>query len=1712
MLLAGTAFAVLRIKFEGEDLGVNIASLLNKRMRGRIAIGSVEWPTSALKTVATGGWVPLTIRDVRVWDDCVLASSLGGVVDDRTVRLTDPNLDCTPDDHPDPDPKSLRKPRKLLVRAPLITAEVDVHALMFGNHNFVFRNVHVHGGEALIEQTREPYPLHAYDRTVVSIVTAFYPRMKAGFRAGIYADSPPPVFDVRDIHVHGLNLTVHMQPYAVTGGIGYAMTARIEGVDVDASETPTNDSFLYMDATDPLIAKFYVRLGVTAPRGTLQIMDEGPRTAFLLPFTGGPRTELYPPKARVAKYTVHLADLRLNRLAQLPNEWARHDFVANTLELDLSAKTVPCPTLDNATPSTMEAANLRFTGELDRYFDRPYDGKWDLRLDVDNMGPTIRSCVMAKVGGDDLNGTITLTGPFVAAPKITLDLKNVDFDVPLRAEEEPIRLTLAEVHGGIDLVNEQGYIEETKALVRGGKEPGEVNLSATFGLKPYNANAVIEIPKAIDVGRFLPPKIRTSVGRFLAGRLSAKGDVDEGFALEDFDLTLGERSTPLATDKLIRAHHGRLFTDNAFESIQIEQVDIEAGRSRARFDGSVDTRTNNVDITIDGNFPDLDVWLRRFGLPPLFSSANGGVIRVTGKITAPKINARTTLAGVPCIDTLRLDSVSVADGVIEVQRMSSPGLGGTLSGTARIRLGDVPYIERMHLSGSRLEAARLCGLNGVAKGTIEKVEVDLHGSIDKNRSAMDWLALASVDASAQHLNVKGDGYSKVAACLNRKEGKDDALCRPRGAGYLDVDDRTQCDAAKKGAGGFCLVAAATRDTGGTIDATIAKLPGVTSVRNPQPARLAGTVALGDVPLALVDQFLGKPGTLGGFASLTLNLAGSPTSPRASGIVELVRVIAKNAFIGDSQLAIAPVSLARGMPGLAIHGTALAGRVVIDGTIGTVAPFPVEVVMRGHGVEVDQFVDLTALANLGRPTQAWASGSLSIKTELAPLDGRPAIPEAWVELSDLRVQVLHRGTDGRVIPLLLTAASPDAIVVDDRDGDVVQDPMLPGRAAVSLRITPTTVEFACKDPKSPSGRTPCPSKFDARPLGAPTHAVLVAVRGQITPSLVALTVDGQLKLSQLTPLVEARFDQISGTARLQAAVVGTPSKPRYEAALELHDLLLRPVGGDTLLEAPTGLIKLANGSLGFANLEVNVRDERRDDSQGKLEIHGGIALDGFTPVSWGVFIEGKLAAKLLMVVAPSSVSQASGVATIGDDAIRLWGKGPRPLIAGSLTFDSAEPVAVLPRGVRRELSFSRGAIEIVTCAGNLPPEQQDQSCRDVAVSQTGALDQRVYRLGLSGIGGKIDNEGQLTSVDGSIQVRDGEVAAVSVTVDAESIPFRIPGTLDLVLSLKNIGLELAGGDWTATGAVSVVSGTYKTNFDLTDRITKIGLSTPPQIPFWETYPALGNATLDLTLDVRKFSVDNNIASIDLSGKDIQVTQTPRDPRLSGSILVQQGRFRIPGTRAAFTKTGGSVDFSENVRASNPRLEVTSDANYRDLSGQEHIITMTITGTLEQPQWDLKTSTGYNKSQTLSLLVLGRNQEQLRRSLGDQALGGNLTNVDPTTNPSQGFADQIVKDLAGDWVSGLIGTSLTTLTGLDVLRFDIGFGSVGVHLEKKVAENVRILGDAEQTIRGSTLNARAEMKLSVRLGLQGGILDKNFIDPAEQDIQDRNVKFVYRWFVW
>lgn len=1718
VLLSSTAFAFLRIKLEGADLADKIASVLNKRMRGRIEVESVEWPTGALKTVATGGWVPVTVRGVKVWDDCVLSAEIRPG-DPEEHRVGDPNQDCTPDDRPDPDPSSKRIPRKLLIAAPLITAEVDIHALMFGHHDFVFRNVWLHGGEALLEQTREPYPLHAYDRTIISIVSAFYPRMKAGFRAGIYADAPPPIFDLRDIHIEHLNLTVHMAPYTLrSGAIGFRMTARLEDVNADAASTGLqglgaaldqvahgrdpvlaiaplfkahDDNYLHMDATDPLVAKFYVRLALRGGHGRVRVFDEGPRAAFQLPIGHGMNNQWT--SGRTAMYDIELSEIVLHRLAQMPTDWSHKDYIANTLELDLSAKTLPCKA-DVGAPSPSQGADIHISGELENYWDHPYGGAWNLAVQIANLGPTLHTCIKSKMGGDNLGGRITLTGPFIALPKVTLDLHGLDYDVPLTSTAEPLHLTLAEVHGEIDLVNDQGSIEKTKAQIRGGKEPGEIMVSSTFGLTPYYAKASIDIVKPIDIGRFLPASA-APVGKYLGGKLTAVGDVDSGFALEDFDLTLG----PTTTDTLLRAHRGRLFTQNDFDTIGIQKVAIEARRSHAVFDGSVDTLNQTINLRIDGEFPDLGYWLKLFGLPQFATSAGGGSIVISGPLKSPTVGVRLNLGGVPCMDSLTLDA-EVQGQIATIRHVSSQGLGGALDGNGVVSLSTPKVIEKFHLEGRNIDASRLCGLTGIVKGTVNAIDLDVkRATVLPDRPALDWLSSLTVRLRADHLSVMSDPISNLTLCVNGAIASpavhgatapssggaafvDDAC--GAGRAHLAPDDPKQCSDAKAH-GGACVVAAATRDRGGQFAAMIIDVPALRSGHNQVPRHLGGTVQIEDVPLTVIDQFVGH-GLLGGLFSATLHLQGSSTAPQAEGTLWLIRSWIKQAFVGDSQFQITPIMVGK-MPSLFVRGTILAGQLAISGTLGTAAPYPVDIALTARRVEVDPFVDFVKILKLPVPVQVWASGTVTVHTELAPLGGKPARPEAWVELTELEAIIDQRSRDGRLTPLrfALRQQGTDAY-------------------AMSLRVTPQTIELACRDATVKGGQKPCSAALD-------TPAGVVVLEGAASQSQMSLHASGTLVLAKLEGLLESQVDAISGSLGLDARMTGTFDKPTYKVELVVtNEIHVRPSGVDTVLTvAKDGQLLLSDGTLGFNQLVLSVQDDRATQ-RGELNVRGTIGLDGFTPASWGVLIDGKIAGKMLLALAPKSVSQASGLARI-DGALTLFGHGTLPQIGGTLTFDpdegekSPNPFSLSPRGVSREVNILGGSIDLATRVDG---------------------DHRTYSLEIAEnpLTMSIDGEGKIENIRGYVNLRDGGLQSARLDLDAENLPYKKADTFDLLFSAKDVSLELPSSTsaWIARGNVSIVSGAYTRNFDLTEAIRPVAATVAPARAFWDEYPTIGNADLALTLDVRRFSVRNNLTPnpIELQGPRIYITGSPRDPRLSGSIRVQRGDFKIPGTRAAFTSTSGSIDFAENDKASNPHLDITSTALYQDLSSQQHIITLTINGTLEQPVWDLKTSTGYNKSQTLSLLFLGRNPEQLRRSLGDQSVGTNPQNIETSTNPSAGFADQIVKDLAAQWVADLVGDSLRDIVKLDVLRFEVGFGSIGIAAKKNAFENIVIGAEAETTVRGSSYDLTVDLKTpfhplkrvtSDRVTLQGVLLRKNFIDPAEVDITDIKGQLVYHLII-
>jgi hypothetical protein len=387
-----------------------------------------------------------------------------------------------------------------------------------------------------------------------------------------------------------------------------------------------------------------------------------------------------------------------------------------------------------------------------------------------------------------------------------------------------------------------------------------------------------------------------------------------------------------------------------------------------------------------------------------------------------------------------------------------------------------------------------------------------------------------------------------------------------------------------------------------------------------------------------------------------------------------------------------------------------------------------------------------------------------------------------------------------------------------------------------------------------------------------------------------------------------------------------------------------------------------------------------------------------------------------------------------------------------------------------------------------------------------------------LAGDIGDNGRITDASGVVGLVDWEVADMDVSVSADSLPLRIPNEFELTANVADLrivgdvssGLEL-------DGVVEVVDGRYFRRFNLISDVLSIdrdGGGDGESQPLFADMPLLANADLDLLVDVRSFSVQNNLAAIHMSG-DIMVTGTPSAPRFDGEIQVSDGEFKLPGARARFTRTWGAVTFSpsRSFPTQTPTVSLQSEGDYRDASGQYHLITFTVSGSWSRAEWDLYTSSGLNKGQTFALLFSGRTPTELRKSLGDEASGVDPGRLETAINASDNAADQILKDVAGDFISLLVEDTLRNITNLDVARIEIGTGSIGFHGEKEITEKIRLTGDLEQTGTGRTIDVRGEVQLSDRVSVEGGARSQVYSDPAEEDLTDYRFRAVYRrYFLW
>ncbi len=1618
VVLLGSALAVVRIQFEGPDLAQNLCEMMNARMRGRIAIKSVEWPISDLPKVVSGGWLPVTLRDVQIWDG----------------------------------------EGERVVRTDKVTGELDLHSLIFGRHDFVLRKVVMHGGAVVLREVTEPYPLHDYDVTVFSIIAAFYGRREAGFHAGVFA-ATSPLWDLRDFEVRSVDVEILNKP------VGEAYLFRGTVADVSGK------GFLYMDPSDPLVPKMYTSLALTGGEGQIDLYYEKGKDGAWKP---------------QGEYSFPVKRLEVSRLAQLPAQWPS-DPVANTLGFDVVVE-------------TKNGAKASIYGSMIDYWDTPYGGIWDVTLKVENAGTLLRQSIDPDIGGDAVTLEATVSGPIIFYPSVAIKATGLTYK--LSALEPPLLLSLDALTGVYDLAVDEGSVDEF--IARGAD--GRVRLSAKWGgdgsdRSPYWVDSDIGIDEAIDMAPWLPPTLLRAVG---SGRLSGsfhalrrKGDTTYGISVDRIDLRLGH----------LNVHRGQLYLDKSLDKVHVEGVrfsmpnllgtlvkctlltggaelafqdgcaiDIDIGNVEALIELVTSgnkkrakaapkptkaapkptkaaaaqprralrpmrrTGSRSIEASLEASLGSSRVLRRKRSLrsrqaqpaPPPPRRTTSGSTRVTigGSVSDLKVQSQINFRGVPILGDLR-GTIHFENDTVRIVSATSRTLG-SLRFSGSVQVTPSVYLNPLKVVASKVDLAKIKTVGQLLAGKLS-ANVTLRGPLDPRRMVFDgW-------ACADQVVALGETLQDVAVWLNQKPTS--LGCHNKSPSAIARPIVDECLGVGGSAGGRCAIVRATRQKGGEI-------AGAVSADSRQ--NLGGQLQLSHLPLAAILKLAGSDLEADALIDAAgLALAGTVDAPQVEGTIRLSKTWFRRGYLGDGDLRLAPAG-----PGfVSFSGSFLDGRVIVSGTLGTRAPYPLELTAHVTQLEADVFLDLKAL---GAPpgTQLWGTGRVQVKTELGSSGPAPAPLSVMLDLADLSLVGEAEGPDGQPVPLAVRAIAPLQVAWD----------------GTRARLT-------------------SPARLST-PMGE------ITVEGEASAAKLDLSARGQLDLLKAQPLLGEFFDRTTGSAALTARITGSSKLPSVQVSLDLFDVALRLAGQDAMLRIPGGRIDFSNGKLSLTGLSVEV-DDGYQRATAPLTVAGGVTFAGLTPRAWAVLVRGELAGEMLLAFAPDTFAQASGTASV---SVRLTGVGPTPEVDGELVFGDGRQLRLLPRALRREIALDRGTVSFVGAR---------------------AAD---LRIELDGVGGKIDDEGTLRDITGAIELKGWEVRAAEVKASADALTFRVQRTLDLVISLDGIEVKFEDDQLAIGGGVELTTGRYTRDFALGETLVPSAPTGPSSPPIWETTPLLGNATLNLSVDVRKFSVVNNLANIDLYGR-VSITGTPRDPRFDDTIHVERGTFRIPLVRPRFTRTQGRVEFSSRRRVldQTPTLTITSEADYRDSSGQEHLITLSISGDWPRLNWDLSTSSGLDKGQTLQLILSGRTPEELRRSLGDQSLVNDPTRIDPSTDNSQGVTDELVRQFASDLLEARFAEPLREISTLDVARIELNLSSFGFHAEKRLLETSRALGDFERTTRGSSINVRLEQRLPHHklrplfgwaggqlstFAAEAGILVKRFDDAAEDDVTDLEFKGVLR----
>ena len=286
------------------------------------------------------------------------------------------------------------------------------------------------------------------------------------------------------------------------------------------------------------------------------------------------------------------------------------------------------------------------------------------------------------------------------------------------------------------------------------------------------------------------------------------------------------------------------------------------------------------------------------------------------------------------------------------------------------------------------------------------------------------------------------------------------------------------------------------------------------------------------------------------------------------------------------------------------------------------------------------------------------------------------------------------------------------------------------------------------------------------------------------------------------------------------------------------------------------------------------------------------------------------------------------------------------------------------------------------------------------------------------------------MQGALPLTGDPAAGVELEAEVEGLSLRTRGA---VKALGDANLVVTG-----TMAKPVLKGKLvvrEASIPLPEKGRKEMVKIPADDPWLKgTRVASGNRPplqsqqlpfdLNLTVEItRNLWLRNDDINVEIGG-DLKLTTPEGSLRVEGDLKTRQGSVRMLNRRFQVTK--GSVNFF-GARTLLPTIDIEAETKVR-----ETMVTIHLTGTVEEPKLDFTSNPSQSESDIVSLLLFGRTSSEL--SSGE-------------TN----FVQEQAGTVAASYVSAQLEREVGQKLGLDVFEINAAEGNERVAVGKYVSSN-------------------------------------------------------------